>query len=177
MHKSKPWVVTTYLVSSCSVANEPIGLATEKCYLARAKQTIDLMTSSDKLTHQQSTYLILSSPPPPLPSFTHTIPTVTVIVTAKKELRRVRRSHNLRSHRFEINKILRGAVSQSSSNPLNKKSLRAVIMESNDDNTTHLKVNNKYILNGRMANDILYVSGPQYMHQYSAQLENHIQSC
>ena len=107
--------------------------------------------------------------------------TVTLVATASKELRRPRSSRQLRNYRFEVKKILKGQLASSSLSARNKRSLRAVVLDSYKDqtaSTTHLLASDtKYILSGRMIDDVLYITGPQSIHQYSKQLEAHIQSC
>lgn len=136
---------------------------------SRAKQPYELIASSDNL-------LSLSFS---LTTTTHmSIHAVTLIATARKDLRRVRSLRQLRNYRFEVNRVLKGHFRQSS-NVFDKRNLRAVILGSNLEHQSiaHLETDNQYILNGRMVDNVLHISGPQYIHQYSKRLETHIQSC
>ena len=132
------------------------------------------MISSDNHIHITFPphFLSLPSLTPPPPPHTHT---VTAIATTRKELRRIRSPRWLRNYRFRVNKVFKGNLPQTSSS---KRSLRVVIADTNDESTAaHLQADTKYILNGRMVDDVMYISGPQYIHHYSREIESHIQSC
>ena len=142
---------------------------------------MNLIASIDKLALTFYALLSLSFLPSPSP-LPHTAHTVTLVAMASKELRRPRSSRQLRNYRFEVKKVLKGHLVPSSLSAHNKRSLRAVVLDFNKDqtttSTTHLLASDtKYILNGRMINDVFYITGPQSIHQYSKQLETHIQSC